>query len=346
MTSRRKPFSTPSWVVGRDFPHPDTRPNSQLPHGSAPSSESIPILPPQTPTPTPPLYPDEGRAADPQQSAAPPAPIPAAEARQQQPPTPKPRKTRPPAESNPEPPTSNFHSGKCSICNHPDRAEIEAAFLNWEPADRIVAEFKLPARSTLYRHVHAADLLRQRRNNLLAALDHIIERAATARVTGSDVLNAIELSCRLSSGNIAPLRRYEVTHKYIHEPNPAPSSCGGGSFHPEQRRADPPGVRPKSKPSPQPQASSLHKQSGHSNIVAEPNSLISKEGQDKQSGHTGVPGSNDTVLGERRSRAGAERRECLKTTPNEGHDSPDAGPSRLGVNKDASATWFITTESG
>ncbi len=346
---RRKPFSTPSWVVGRDFPHPDTRPAGTVPHPSTGSSESIPILPPQTPAPTPPpaAGPCRGGSIDPPAArpdsesshqspvssvqTAPPAVQPHSEPNVR-PPTPKPRKKRI-SESSVQPPASsiqnNFHSGKCSICNHPDRAEIEAAFLNWEPADRIVAEFKLPARSTLYRHVYAADLLRQRRKNLLAALDHIIERAATARVTGSDVLNAIELSCRLSGGNIAPLRRYEVTHKYIHETNPAlpPNSASAES-------------------SSQPPASSPQKQSGHSNIVSTPNSLISKEGQDKQSGHAGVPGSNDTVVGERRSSAGAERREGLKTIPNKGHDSPDAGPSRLGVNSNASATWFITTESG
>jgi hypothetical protein len=285
-----KPFSTASWIVGRDFPDPNTRPPGTVPNGPTGVNESIPIPPPPTPTPTPPapptalpLYPDEGRAADPQQSTAPPAPTPAAEAPPQQPPTPKPRKSRPAAaKSNLEPPTSNFHSGKCSICNHPDRAEIEAAFLNWEPADRIVADFKLPARSTLYRHAKAADLINQRRKNLLAALDHIIDQAGRVPATASSVISAIELSCRLSSGNIAPLKRYETTHIYVHEPNPAPSSRRGGPFYPEERRAAPPAVRPQSEFSPP-------KQSGHQNIVAEPNSLIPKEGHDKQSGHIGVP---------------------------------------------------------
>jgi hypothetical protein len=167
---------------------------------------------------------------------------------------------------------NNYHSGKCTICNHPDRAEIEAAFLNWEPADRIVADFKLPARSSLYRHANAADLLNQRRNNLRAALDHIIEQAATARATASDVLNAIELSYRLSGTNVAPLRRYEVTYKHIHETTSAVRPNSASSFQP-----------PVSSLQKQP---SLRKQSGHSHIVAAPNSLNPKEGHDKQSGHT------------------------------------------------------------
>ena len=289
-----KPFSIPSWVVGRDFPDPNTRPPGTVPSGPARSTDSIP----NPPTPTPPLYPDEGRAADPQQSAAPPAPIPAAEAPPQQPPTPKPRKTRPSAKSNLEPPTSNlqnsesspqpqassiqnnFHTGKCSICNHPDRAEIETAFLNWEPAFQLVADFKLPARSTIYRHAKAADLLNQRRKNLLAALDQIVEQAGRVPPTASGVLRAIELSCRLSSGNIAPLKRYEVTHKYIHEPNPGSAPRGGGS-------SDPSGARPNSESNLQPLTSNLQQQSGHQNIVAEPNSLIPKEGHHKQSGHIG-----------------------------------------------------------
>ena len=126
-----------------------------------------------------------------------------------------------PSQSNLQPQTSNHHSGKCSICNHPDRAEIEAAFLNWQPAERIVADFNLPARSTIYRHAKAADLLNQRRNNFRAALDQIIEQAGRVPATASSIISAIELSYRLSGADIAPLKRYETTHIYVHEPNPS-----------------------------------------------------------------------------------------------------------------------------
>ncbi len=266
-----KPFSVPSWVVGRDFPDPNTRPPGTVPNGPTGFTQPTPIPPTAAPTPTPPsALPTALPPPAPPQPAAPRAPTHPAKGPSQQPPTPKPRKTRPAAESNLEPPTSNFHSGKCSICNHPDRAEIEAAFLHWEPAERIVADFKLPARSTIYRHAKAADLLNQRRIHLRSALDQIIEQAGRVPPTASGVLRAIELSCRLSSGNIAPLRRYEVTHKYIHESKPSvrPNSASAES-------------------SSRSQASSVQKQSGHQNIVAEPNSLIPKEGHYKQSGHIG-----------------------------------------------------------
>ncbi len=335
-----KPFSVPSWVVGRDFPDPNTPPPGTVPNGPAGFTESIPIPHPPTPTPTPPLYPEEGRAANPLQSAAAPAPIPAAEAPSQQPPARKPGKkrpsasfrrggpfypeerravppaVRPPSDATLHPPISsiqnNYHSGKCSIRNHPDRAEIEAAFLNWEPAERIVAEFNLPARSTLYRHAKAADLVNQRRNNLRAALDQIIEQAGRVSATASSVISAIELSYRLSGANVAPVKRYETTHIYVHDPNP-PSNAGcqpapvpqstppeNGSngtaacapavrppsdagLSADSRRggcSSPPGFRP---------PSDLQQQSGHQNIVAPSNSLIPNEDDHKQSGHTRVP---------------------------------------------------------
>ena len=297
MSRPPKPFSKPTWTVGRDFPDPNTRLQGTVPSTPARLTQSIPIPPTAAPKPTPPLYPDEGRAAAPPtalpppappQSATPPAPTPAAEAPPQQPPSPNPPKTRPAAaKSNPQPQTSNFHSGKCSICNHPDRDLIEAAFLNWQPAERIVAEFNLPARSTIYRHAKAADLLNQRRNDFRSALDQIIEQAGRVPATASSIISAIELSYRLSGADIAPLKRFETTHIYIREPDPAAAPLTGGPFHPEDRSAAPlypdegrAAVRPHVE-------SKSRQQSGHSNIVAELNSLNPKERHYKQSGHTG-----------------------------------------------------------
>jgi hypothetical protein len=295
-----KPFSLPSWIVGRDFPDPNSKLQGTVPSNPAgnsrrggpsappavrPLSESSvppPIPTPSTaaPKPTPPpaaptVLPPPARpqSATPPAST-PPAPTPAAEAPPQQPAAPNPPKTHPAAaKSNLEPETSNYHSGKCSICNHPERDLIEAAFLNWQPAERIVADFNLPARSTIYRHAKAAELLDQRRKNFRGALDQIIEHAGRVPATASSIISAIELSYRLSGADIAPLKRFETTHIYVHEPNPAPDVSRGLS-------SDPPAVRPQVELNPQ-------KQSGHSNIVADPNSLNPKEGQDKQSGHIG-----------------------------------------------------------
>ena len=203
----------------------------------------------------------------PPQSATPPAstlpaPNPAAEAPPQQPPSPNPPETQPAAaKSDSQPETSNYHSGKCSICNHPDRDLIEAAFLNWQPAERIVADFNLPARSTIYRHAKAADLLDQRRKNFRGALDQIIEHAGRVPATASSIISAIELSYRLSGADIAPLKRFETTHIYVHKPSPASTQL------PIESNL-------------QPLASNLENKSGHQNILAPPNSLIPKEGRE------------------------------------------------------------------
>jgi hypothetical protein len=310
MSRPPKPFSTPSWVVGRDFPDPNTRLQGTVPDSPAgdsrrggplaplavrplsessflppiprpqnlrPSSESSlepPIPPAAPPKPSPPAPPTALPPPAPPQSATPPATTPTAEAQPQQPPSPNPPKTRPAAaKSSLQPQTSNYHSGKCSICNHPDRDLIEAAFLNWQPAERIVADFNLPARSTIYRHAKAADLLNQRRNDFRSALDQIIEQAGRVRATASSIVSAIELSYRLSGADIAPLKRFETTHIYIREPDSAAAVSTGGS-------SDPPAVRPHVE-------STSKQQSGHANIVAAPNSLNPKEGHHKQSGHKG-----------------------------------------------------------
>jgi hypothetical protein len=286
-----KPFSLPSWIVGRDFPDPNARLQGTVPSNPAadsrrggpsappavrPLSETSvppPIPPPAAPKPTPP--PAVSTALPPPAPPQSATPNPAAEAPPQQPPSPNPPETQPAAaKSDSQPETSNYHSGKCSICNHPDRDLIEAAFLNWQPAERIVADFNLPARSTIYRHAKAADLLDQRRKNFRGALDQIIEHAGRVPATASSIISAIELSYRLSGADIAPLKRFETTHIYVQEPNPAPAVSRGGS-------SDPPAARPPSESNP-------HQQSGHSNIVADPNSLNPKEGHDKQSGHKGV----------------------------------------------------------
>jgi hypothetical protein len=276
MTRPPKPFSTPSWVVGRDFPDPNERAQGTVP--STPPGDSRrggPLAPPvvrplsESSVPPPISTPQNLRPPS-ESSVQPPISSPQNVRPHSEPnvppPTPNPLKTRPAApKSNPQPPTSNYHSGKCSICNHPDRVEIEAAFLNWEPADRLVADFNLPARSSIYRHAKAAGLLNQRRNNFRSALDQIIEQGGRIPPTASNIISAVELSYRLSGADVAPLKRYETTHIYINKSNSAPSA--------------PSAVRPSAESTPQ-------QQSGHPNIVAPPNSLNPKEGPHKQSGHT------------------------------------------------------------
>jgi hypothetical protein len=106
----------------------------------------------------------------------------------------------------------DFHRRRCAICNHEDRADIEAAFLNWHPFAAIVWDYKLPSRSAVYRHAEVMNLPEQRRQNMYKALDLIIEHAGSAKTSATDVMRAIELTQRMRGENVAPLYRYEITY--------------------------------------------------------------------------------------------------------------------------------------
>ncbi len=133
--------------------------------------------------------------------------------------TPKPRNPEAPHHLFKQPPER--HTRKCSICNHPDRQEIEEAYLAWVSPNTIVNEHRLRSFSSFYRHVEAAGLPVIRRRHIRAALDHVIEQASSVRVTGADVIRAILASVRIGDNGeyIEPIKRSEVTHRHI-ENNP------------------------------------------------------------------------------------------------------------------------------
>jgi hypothetical protein len=118
----------------------------------------------------------------------------------------------------PTKPDPDFHRRRCTICNHQDRADIEAAFLNWQPIDRIVKNYNLADRTTVYRHANAFNLNEQRREHMQSALDLIIEDAGIVQTRAQDVIRAIELSVRMRGANVSPLYRYEI--KYIGQKEP------------------------------------------------------------------------------------------------------------------------------
>jgi hypothetical protein len=96
---------------------------------------------------------------------------------------------------------SNFnrHKAHCSICVHPQREEIERAFIDWVSPAKIAAEFKLRDRYSIYRHAHALNLFPQRDRNLRAPLSRFIERADEAPVTAGAVMQAITLFARINA---------------------------------------------------------------------------------------------------------------------------------------------------
>jgi hypothetical protein len=91
------------------------------------------------------------------------------------------------------------HRRACSMCAHPQCAEIEAAFVSWRSPAVIAQEFGLANRATVYRHAHAFGLFEKRQRNVRAALEHIIEQAGSVEVTASAVVQAIGAYAKINS---------------------------------------------------------------------------------------------------------------------------------------------------
>ncbi len=104
------------------------------------------------------------------------------------------------------PPDISRHQRLCSICHHPEREAIEEAFLQWRSLWNIQDEFKLPSRTTIYRHAHALGLFARRGRRLRFALGNIIEKSETVRPTAEAIIHAIEAYTRLTDDGqwIAP----------------------------------------------------------------------------------------------------------------------------------------------
>ena len=95
-------------------------------------------------------------------------------------------------------PNRGRHEAECRICRHPQRQDIDRAFVDWRSAATIAQEYKLRDPSTVYRHAHAFDLFGKRKANIHAALEAIIERAADVEVTASAVVAAIQAYAKIN----------------------------------------------------------------------------------------------------------------------------------------------------
>jgi hypothetical protein len=85
-------------------------------------------------------------------------------------------------------PNLDRHKSHCSICAHPQRTEIENAYVAWTSPAKIAAEYKLRDRSPVYRHALATGLDSRRRRNLGALLDRIMERVDDVPVTSAAIV--------------------------------------------------------------------------------------------------------------------------------------------------------------
>lgn len=171
----------------------------------------MPDVPPQSaepaPEPPPVIPPDPAPViANPSPEITPrPVPVSAEESFVEQPSAPSSRrrsrpKRKPARKSGSRTVVSrSHHELRCVICRHPDREAIEEAFLQWRCVAEIQREFRLPSRTTVYRHARACGLFPRRGRNLRAALEHIIECAEIISPTAGSIVRAIEAYTRLTA---------------------------------------------------------------------------------------------------------------------------------------------------
>lgn len=91
------------------------------------------------------------------------------------------------------------HESHCTICSHPQRDEIDDAFVSWNNASTIVTKYKLRDRSAIYRHAHATGLMAKRDRNLHAALGRIIENVDDVTPTAASIIQAIALLAKINT---------------------------------------------------------------------------------------------------------------------------------------------------
>lgn len=98
------------------------------------------------------------------------------------------------------PPPDQRHNRKCRVCNHPDRDDIEAYFIQWGSPQAISSYYKLPDGS-LRRHARAVGLYARRQQSLRSALENVLEKSTTAHVTGDTIIRAVRAYTCLTDDN-------------------------------------------------------------------------------------------------------------------------------------------------
>jgi hypothetical protein len=98
-----------------------------------------------------------------------------------------------------EPVSLRRHKRQCSVCKHPQCAEIEREFLNWESPAQIATDYGLTDRDVVYRHASALGLSEKRRKNLRAALERIVEKVKYVEVNGATVVAAIQALAKINA---------------------------------------------------------------------------------------------------------------------------------------------------
>src|SRR5216683_1624336 len=114
-------------------------------------------------------------------------------------------------------PNIGRHEYGCKVCNHENRAHIEADFLSWKSPQKICEEYGLQDRTTVYRHAWALGLMEKRRRNVRAALERIIEKAADVEVTAGAVVQAVATYARINANGLLVERKETVNMNELFE---------------------------------------------------------------------------------------------------------------------------------
>jgi len=106
------------------------------------------------------------------------------------------------------------HSRRCNVCKHPDRNAIELAFLRWRSPDDIAEEYGIAHHTSIYRHVHATGIFARRRQMIRLALEPLLERASSVKVTANAVISAARVYAQINEAGewIRPAKTVIIHH--------------------------------------------------------------------------------------------------------------------------------------
>jgi hypothetical protein len=96
-------------------------------------------------------------------------------------------------------PNLGRHVANCRICSHAQRDEIEADYIDWRSPAKIVRDYGLGHRSSVYRHAHALRLVGRRRRNSRAVLERIIERVDDVKVNAGATIAAVQALTKINA---------------------------------------------------------------------------------------------------------------------------------------------------
>jgi len=121
-------------------------------------------------------------------------------------------------------PGTSHHERHCKICSHPDRADIEADFIEWAQPDAIAREYNI-GRASIYRHARATGLFVHRNCNLRFALGRVIEWVDSVEPTADSIVRAIHAFARINDQGkwVEPPAHVIVSSGGVRREAPAPS---------------------------------------------------------------------------------------------------------------------------